>query len=373
MAPKRKNTDGEDLEKSGKVSTKIKKVKSEGEGESEGEAEDSKKSSKSKTVQADYMPKSYQTDVYTDADVTAGNALKIISWNVNGLNACWEKGFSQYVKAENPDILCLQETKLQESKVTPFDAKLLELGFSHRYWNCSTEKKGYSGTAIFSKVKPMSVSFGLGPNSALNEEGRTITAEYEHFYLVNSYVPNSGQKLERLSWRAEVWDTAMLRHLKYLETGDITSEAKAEPAEEGSKSIRGFFQPTSSGASKKSNSASAKPVIFTGDLNVAHAEIDLKNPNSNRNKTAGFCDEERQGMTNFLAAGFEDTYRRLHPDGVAYTYWGMRFNGYASDSGWRIDYFLTSAALRERIKRIVTRKEVYGASDHCPIGLIVSK
>ena len=331
-----------------------------------------------KVLQSDYMPKSFEANQYAHALHSQGTALKILSWNVNGLNACWEKGFSQYITAENADILVIQETKLQDSKVAPFDAKLEALGYAHRYWNCSSEKKGYSGTAIFSKIKPVRVTYGLGPSGALNEEGRTVNAEFDSFHLVNCYVPNSGQKLERLKWRSEVWDTAMLLHLKYLESGGEAGAGAGAAAQDkaataaGTKSVASFFQPSSSSSSGDGKTG-AKPVIFTGDLNVAHEEIDLKNAKTNKNKTAGFCDEERMGMTNFLSAGFDDTYRRMHPDGITYTYWGMRFNSYAADSGWRIDYYLTSTALRDRVKDIVTRREVYGASDHCPLLLLLEK
>ena len=390
MPPKRKNPEeqGEGEEAPKKRASPKKKAKAADEeaaagsgGEEQAAASPAAKvGARPKVLQSDYMPKSYDANHYSHDLHSQGTAYKILSWNVNGLNACWEKGFSQYITAENADILVLQETKLQESKVPPFDAKLEALGYAHRYWNCSTAKAGYSGTAIFSKVKPVRVTYGLGPSGAHNEEGRTVNAEFDTFHLVNSYVPNSGQKLERLKWRAEVWDTAMLGHLKYLETGEDASAGAAAAENKdaegttvaGTKSMSSFFQPSSSSSSAAARTG-AKPVIFTGDLSVAHEEIDLKNFKSNKNKTAGFCDEERAGMTNFLAAGFDDTYRRLYPEGVAYTYWGMRFNSYAGDSGWRIDYYLTSTALRDRVKGIVTRREVYGASDHCPLLLLFEK
>eukprot|EP00606_Chrysophyceae_sp_TOSAG23-5_P000715 GSChrysophyteH2.ASY1.ANO1.1758.1 assembled CDS len=292
---------------------------------------------KAKVVQADYMPSSYPKDKYDEASHLAGDAHKIVSWNVAGISACMEKGFREYVKAENPDILVLQETKLQEANVPKFDSILSEMGYAYRYWSCSTAKKGYAGTALFSKTKPLRVIYGLGSTGAFNEEGRTVSAEFDSFHIVNCYVPNSGAKLERLEWRKDIWDTSMLAHLKYLESGG------------------------------------GDGVILTGDLNVAHEEIDLKNWKTNKNKTAGFCDEEREGMSNFLAAGFDDSYRRLHPEGTAYTYYGMRFNSYATNTGWRLDYFITSEVLRPRVEKVLTRQEVYGASDHCPIGLILTK
>jgi len=338
------------------------------------------KAAKAKVVQADYMPSSYAKEAYEEAAHLSGAAHKIVSWNVNGINACMEKGFRDYVRAENADILVLQETKLQEKNVEKFDTILSELGYAHRYWSCSTAKKGYAGTALFSKVKPLRVSYGLGSAGAHNEEGRTVSAEFESFHLVNCYVPNSGQKLERLQWRHDVWDPAMLSHLQYMESGGSgsydTSAAAAPKAKTAS--VASFFKPAAgSDSASASISASAgpgaKPVVFTGDLNVAHEDIDLKNFKTNKNKTAGFCDEEREGMSNFLGAGFDDTYRRLHPGGNAYTYYGMRFNGYAANNGWRIDYFITSEVLRPRIDKVLTRQEVYGASDHVPIGLILTK
>jgi len=390
MPPKRKSAEEEgETENHTKKASPKKKAKADREEGSggEGEGEDAavpaaKAGARPKVLQSDYMPKSFDTNHYEHALHSEGTAYKILSWNVNGLNACWEKGFSQYIAAENADILVLQETKLQDSKVAPFDAKMEALGYPHRYWNCSTEKKGYSGTAIFSKVKPVRVTYGLGPSGGLNEEGRTVNAEFDSFHLVNAYVPNSGQKLERLKWRSEVWDPAMLLHLKYLESGTSaaagSSAAVAAPSTTTAgttKSLDSFFKPAASSSSSSAGEGRTgpKPVIFTGDLNVAHEEIDLKNVKSNKNKTAGFCDEERMGMTNFLAAGFDDTYRRMNPEGVAYTYWGMRFNSYAGDSGWRIDYYLTSTSLRDRVKDIVTRREVYGASDHCPLLLVLEK
>ena len=328
---------------------------------------------KAKVVQADYMPSSYPKDKYDEASHLAGDAHKIVSWNVAGINACMEKGFREYVKAENPDILVLQETKLQEANVPKFDSILSEMGYAYRYWSCSTAKKGYAGTALFSKTKPLRVIYGLGSTGAFNEEGRTVSAEFDSFHIVNCYVPNSGAKLERLEWRKDIWDTSMLAHLKYLESGggDGGNVGQGDCSASVSAATTGmaaFLKP-----SPESAGPNAKPVIFTGDLNVAHEEIDLKNWKTNKNKTAGFCDEEREGMSNFLAAGFDDSYRRLHPEGTAYTYYGMRFNSYATNTGWRLDYFITSEALRSKVEKVLTRQEVYGASDHCPIGLILTK
>eukprot|EP00605_Chrysophyceae_sp_TOSAG23-4_P002184 GSChrysophyteH1.ASY1.ANO1.2414.1 assembled CDS len=221
------------------------------------------KTAREKVTMSNYMPKEYAAGVYDDPNHLDGTCFKITTWNVNGLNACMDKGFRDYVRAENADILVLQETKLQEAKVPSFDNIIAELGYPHRYWSCSTAKKGYAGTALFSK------------------------------------------KLERLQWRAETWDKEMLKHLKYLE-GSLEGEEKARESKTNT-TLTSFFKPTE----EVTNGPAAKPVVFTGDLNVAHEEIDLKNFKTNANKTAGFCDEERQGMTNFIAAGFEDTYRRL--------------------------------------------------------------
>ena len=245
--------------------------------------------------------------------------MKLISWNVNGIRAAMGKGFLDFAKEQDADILCIQETKMQEGQAeVPLD------GY-HQYWS-SAEKKGYSGTAVFSKAEPLSVSYGLGIDEH-DHEGRTITAEYEDFYLVNVYVPNSQDGLKRLDYRMR-WEDAFLAYLKKLEE--------------------------------------TKPVITCGDFNVAHEEIDLKNPKTNR-KNAGFTDEEREKMTRLQEAGFTDTFRYFYPDleGV-YSWWSYRFNARKNNAGWRIDYFLTSKSLDEKLKRAEILTDVYG-SDHCPV------
>ncbi len=247
--------------------------------------------------------------------------MKFISWNVNGIRAVLNKGFLEFVAKENPDFLCLQETKATREQAN-LDMMLPE--YSH-YWN-SAEKKGYSGTAIFSKARPVTVTYGLGIEKH-DHEGRVITAEYDDFYLVNVYTPNSKQALERLPYRHKEWDVDFLAHLKKLE--------------------------------KK------KPVIFCGDLNVAHKEIDLANPDSNRG-CHGFTDEERSGFTNFVNAGFIDTFREFCPDGGHYSWWSHFANSRARNIGWRIDYFLISKALRPRLKDAGILPHVMG-SDHCPV------
>jgi exodeoxyribonuclease-3 len=371
MGPKRKPDD--ELSSSKKAKEKKVQADEEADGGDEEGGGEGKKGAGAGTM-AQYMPKSYAEGAYSNTHHISGSALKIVSYNVNGINACVEKGLIPYLLAENADVVAIQETKLQDSKIPAFDKQIAALGYQHRYWSCSQEKKGYSGTAVFSKVEPVRVSYGLGPHGAHNEEGRTINVEFDTFHLVNCYVPNSGQKLERLGWRADVWDRAMLQHLQFLETGVIAgssagSAAGAGEAASPSKTGGGGVGSNAAPSAK----STIKPVILTGDLNVAHEQVDLKNWKTNQNKTAGFCDAERQGMSNFLAAGFEDTYRRLNPSGTAYTYWGMRFNSYGGDSGWRIDYFLCSRALRDRVCGMETRREVYGASDHCPIVLILKK
>lgn len=249
--------------------------------------------------------------------------MKLISWNVNGLRACMGKGFMDFFEKENADIFCLQETKLQEGQIT------LELPGFHQYWNYA-EKKGYSGTAVFTKEKPISVSRGMGIPEH-DHEGRVITLEFETCYLVTVYTPNSQEELKRLSYRME-WEDAFLAYLKKLEK--------------------------------------AKPVIFCGDLNVAHQEIDLKNPKTNR-KNAGFTEEERAKFTALIKAGFIDTFRYLYPDlEGAYSWWSYRFRAREKNAGWRIDYFLVSEALQDAIKDALIYKDIFG-SDHCPVGLIL--
>lgn len=290
-------------------------------------------SKEGKVTQADYMPKSYPAEDYAPAP---DGHHKVVSYNVNGLKACYDKGFVEYVKAENPDFLVLQETKLQKKFVADWKPKMEDLGFVHQFWSCSV-KPGYAGTAVLSKVAPHRTIYGLldegssgNDEGAHNEEGRTITTEFDNFFLVNCYVPNSGQKLERLEYRETVWDPAMLKHLKTLE-------------------------------------GLGKPVVFTGDLNVAAGPMDLLNDKKNYNKTAGYCQKEIDGFKRFMDSGFIDAFRHLNPEVEAYTYWGMRFNSYAKNSGWRIDYFVCSEEITPRIEGTHIRKQVYGASDHVPI------
>lgn len=248
--------------------------------------------------------------------------MKFISWNVNGLRACMQKGFMDYVTSEDADIFCIQESKLQEGQIQ------LDLPGYYQYWNYAV-KKGYSGTAVFTKKEPLSVSRGIGVQEH-DQEGRVITLEYEHFYLVTCYTPNSQNELKRLDYRMK-WEDDFLVYLKKLDAH--------------------------------------KPLILCGDLNVAHREIDLKNPKTNR-KNAGFTDEERGKMTALLDAGFIDTFRLFYPDTTdIYSWWSYRFHAREKNAGWRIDYFIASAALKERLVDAVIRTDVTG-SDHCPVGLL---
>ena len=249
--------------------------------------------------------------------------MKLISWNVNGLRACMGKGFPEFFQEADADIFCIQESKLQEGQIS------LELPGYHQYWNYA-EKKGYSGTAVFSKKEPLGVSYGIGREEH-DKEGRVITLEFEDFYLITVYTPNSQDGLARLDYRME-WEDDFLSYLKGLE--------------------------------KK------KPVIFCGDLNVAHREIDLKNPKTNR-KSAGFTDEERAKFSQLLENGFIDTFRYFYPDlEGAYSWWSYRFHAREKNAGWRIDYFLVSPELKDRLEDALIYKDVYG-SDHCPVGLIL--
>ena len=249
--------------------------------------------------------------------------MKFISWNVNGLRACVGKGFLDFFKEADADIFCLQETKLQEGQID------LELPGYHQYWNYA-EKKGYSGTAIFTKAEPLSVAYGIGIEKH-DHEGRVITLEYPDFYFITVYTPNSQNELTRLDYRMK-WEEDFLSYLKKLEEN--------------------------------------KPVIFCGDLNVAHNEIDLKNPKSNR-KNAGFTDEERGRFTALMQAGFIDTFRYFYPDqeGI-YSWWSYRFSARAKNAGWRIDYFVVSESLKDRLEDAAIYTEVMG-SDHCPVGLFL--
>ncbi|GAA0076310.1 exodeoxyribonuclease III [Clostridium sp. CTA-5] len=248
---------------------------------------------------------------------------KLISWNVNGLRACVKKGFLDVLKESDADIFCIQESKLQEGQID------LKLDGYYDYWNYA-EKKGYSGTAIFTKEKALDVKLGIGIEEH-DKEGRVITLEYEDFYMVNVYTPNSQQKLARIDYRMK-WEEAFREYLKELEN--------------------------------------RKPVILCGDLNVAHNEIDLKNPKSNRNN-AGFSDQEREKISKLLESGFIDTYRYFYPDkeGV-YSWWSYRFNARENNAGWRIDYFLVSKKLEDRLVSATIHTEIMG-SDHCPVELVI--
>lgn len=250
--------------------------------------------------------------------------MKLISWNVNGLRACVGKGFLEFVQAQDADFFCIQETKLQEGQIE------LDLPEYYKYWNYA-EKKGYSGTAILAKKEALAVSYGIGIDEH-DHEGRVITLEYEDFYLITVYTPNAKEGLARLPYRMK-WEEDFLAYLKKLEE--------------------------------------SKPVIFCGDLNVAHKEIDLKNPKTNR-KNAGFSDEEREKFTVLTQSGFIDTFRYFYPDkeGI-YSWWSYRFSARAKNAGWRIDYFLVSECLKDRLEDALIYTDILG-SDHCPVGLILN-
>lgn len=248
---------------------------------------------------------------------------KLISWNVNGLRACVGKGFQEYFNEAAADVFCIQESKLQEGQIE------MDLPGYHQYWNYA-KKKGYSGTAMFTREEPSRVIYGLGIEEH-DQEGRVISAEFADYYVVTCYTPNSQEGLARLDYRM-TWEEAFLAHLKKLEEH--------------------------------------KPVIFCGDLNVAHQEIDLKNPKSNR-KNAGFSDEERGKFTELLAAGFIDTFRYFYPDRTEiYSWWSYRFSARAKNAGWRIDYFCVSESLKARLVSADIHTEVPG-SDHCPVELVI--
>ena len=249
--------------------------------------------------------------------------MKMISWNVNGLRAVMGKGFQDTFSALDADIFCLQETKLQEGQIA------LDLPGYHQYWNYA-EKKGYSGTAVFTKQEPLSVRYGIGTEE-FDHEGRVITLEMPDFFFITVYTPNSQDGLARLPYRME-WEDAFLRYLKALEQ--------------------------------------QKPVIFCGDLNVAHTEIDIKNPKSNIHN-AGFTQEERDKMTALLGSGVIDTFRYFHPDVTgAYSWWSYRFHARENNAGWRIDYFIVSESLKDRLDSACIHPEIFG-SDHCPVELVI--
>ncbi len=267
-----------------------------------------------------------------NVDIKNKNSIKIISFNVNGIRAVIKKDFINSLKKLNGDIVCIQETKAHPEQV---EHSIKELGYEYEYWN-SAEKKGYSGTAIFSKIKPLSIEYGLGVEE-LDNEGRVITAEFNEFYLVNVYTPNSKRELERLNFRYEIWDREFLKFLKKLE--------------------------------KK------KPVIFCGDLNAAHKPIDLKNDKANMTTktkpgSAGFTDKEREGITNIINSGFIDTFRFFHPNEEKYTWWSYMFKSREKNIGWRIDYFFISESIKDKLISAEIHNEIHG-SDHCPISIEV--
>ena len=249
--------------------------------------------------------------------------MKFISWNVNGIRACMTKGFMDFFKEVDADIFCLQETKLQAGQIE------MNLEGYYQYWNYA-EKKGYSGTAIFTKKEPISVAYGLGIEEH-DKEGRVITLEFDDFYFITVYTPNSQTELARLSYRM-TWEDDFKKYLKKLEE--------------------------------------KKPVIFCGDLNVAHKEIDLKNPKTNR-KNAGFTDEERAKFTELVNDGFIDTFRYFYPEmEEIYSWWSYRFKAREKNAGWRIDYFMVSSSLKDRLESAKIHTEIYG-SDHCPVELVL--
>ena len=250
--------------------------------------------------------------------------MKIISWNVNGLRAAEKKGFTEFFLEEDADIFAIQETKMQESQLT--DTMKFE---GYKMYMNSAERKGYSGTLVYTKKTPISCTYDIKGDDS--KEGRVITLEYEDFYFVCAYVPNSKEKLVRLDFRME-WEDHLRNHLLKLNE--------------------------------------KKPVIYTGDLNVAHEEIDIKNPDTNH-QNAGFSDEERAKFTELLNAGFKDTFRELYPEKVKYSWWSYRFNARKNNAGWRIDYFVVSNNLMDKVEDSLIYDDIYG-SDHCPVGLKVA-
>ncbi|SCK04024.1 Exodeoxyribonuclease [uncultured Clostridium sp.] len=249
--------------------------------------------------------------------------MKLISWNVNGIRACVQKGFLDFFKEVDADIFCIQESKLQEGQIN------LDLDGYHQYWNYA-ERKGYSGTAIFTKLEPLSVSYGMNIKEH-DKEGRVITLEFDEYYVITVYTPNSQNELARLDYRMK-WEDDFRDYIKSLEKN--------------------------------------KPVILCGDLNVAHKEIDLKNSSTNR-KNAGFTDDEREKFTTLLNSGFIDTFRYFYPELTgAYSWWSYRFNARKNNAGWRIDYFVVSNSLEDRLDSVKIHSEVLG-SDHCPVELVI--
>jgi len=260
-------------------------------------------------------------------------SIKILSWNVNGIRAAINKGFMDFVKNENPDILCLQEIKAHPHQV---DIKLKEEGYGIEEWN-SAERKGYSGTAIFSKKKPMSINKGIGHE--LDCEGRVLTLEFEDFYLITCYTPNSKHDLSRLMLRYQEWDPLFLKYCKELDM--------------------------------------KKPVVFCGDLNAAHKEIDVKNDKTNMTTkikpgNPGFTDQEREGISNIINSGFIDSFRHFYPNEEKFTWWSYMGGARGRNVGWRIDYFFVSEKLKTQLKDAMILDKVMG-SDHCPVGIILKK
>jgi len=253
--------------------------------------------------------------------------MKITTWNVNGIRAVMKKGFAESIRSLQPDILCLQETKAQENEVKN---ALKDFTEDYQIYINSAEKKGYSGTVLLTKPEPVKISYGIGIAEHDNE-GRVITAEYKEFYLVNVYTPNAGQGLKRLEYKAQ-WNKDFQDYVVQLDR--------------------------------------LKPVIIAGDLNVAHQAIDLKNPKSNYNKTAGYTEVEIRGFSQLLKAGFIDAFRYLYPDKIAYTYWSYRFNARARNAGWRIDYFVVSKRFIDKVKDVIIHDDIMG-SDHCPVSLVL--
>lgn len=246
--------------------------------------------------------------------------MKLVSWNVNGIRSCVQKGFYDFFKEINADIFCIQETKMQQGQL-----EIISDGY-YQYMNCA-KRKGYSGVMVFTKQKPLSVHYGMGIEEH-DQEGRLITLEFENFYFIGCYTPNSKDELARLPYRME-WEDAFRSYIKQLDA--------------------------------------QKPVILCGDLNVAHQEIDLKNPKTNRN-SAGFSDEERAKLSELLNSGFIDTYRFLYPEKVEYSWWSYRFKARERNAGWRIDYFIISQSLQKQIREAKIHTDVFG-SDHCPVSL----
>ncbi len=254
--------------------------------------------------------------------------MKITTWNVNGIRAIVKKDFETNIRKIHPDVLCLQETKAQADEV---QAALAPFEKDYQIYINSAEKKGYSGTAVLSNIKPLNVKYGMGLPQH-DQEGRVITLEYQDFYLVTVYTPNAGQGLKRLEYK-QVWNADFQQFVTNLKQ--------------------------------------QKPVIICGDLNVAHQAIDLKNSKSNYNKTAGYTQVEIDGMNNLLASGFIDVFRHFHPDKIAYTYWSYRFNARARNTGWRIDYFLVSQDFIDKVQDVEIHTDILG-SDHCPVSLTLN-